>query len=383
MRAWVCVAACVVAAVGVASQGQRHTGSVDPNIRLGLLAEELGLPPVPGANPNGNPAVTREELRCDCLPVNQVCPFDRHGNPTGVGIRISNTRPLKDGQCPVNFNRCCGLRPVTGTPTGPGSNRRCGGRPSLPNYLQAVPPQAEFAEYPWMAVVLGPGNAYLGGGVLIRNQWVLTAAHKIPNARGLKVRLGDYDLSQPQDHPDFPHLELAVTNVIIHPGFNSETLVNDVALLQLESSVPVNQYPHIGLACLPEQRQKFEGQSQCFVSGWGKDVFDSSGQFQKILKEVDVPIVNNFACEHRLQQTRLGDVFRLDFDSFVCAGGIKGKDACSGDGGSPLVCPTPNGYTVVGLVAWGIGCAEGDVPGVYVNVANFVDFIEGYVGPLH
>lgn len=51
-----------------------------------------------------------------------------------------------------------------------------------------------------------------------------------------------------------------------------------------------------------------------------------------------------------------------------------------GDGGAPLVCQTNQGFTVVGLVAWGIGCAEGNVPGVYVNVANFVNFIERHTG---
>lgn len=54
-----------------------------------------------------------------------------------------------------------------------------------------------------------------------------------------------------------------------------------------------------------------------------------------------------------------------------------GKDACTGDGGSPLVCETGKGGTwqVVGLVAWGIGCADYGIPGAYVNVPNYVDWI--------
>lgn len=78
----------------------------------------------------------------------------------------------------------------------------------------------------------------------------------------MKVRLGDYDLTQAVDHPNYPHLEVGVKNVIIHPNFNSKSLVNDVGLLELDRPVPVQQYPHIGLACLPNQGQKFEGQRE-------------------------------------------------------------------------------------------------------------------------
>lgn len=47
-----------------------------------------------------------------------------------------------------------------------------------------------------------------------------------------------------------------------------------------------------------------------------------------------------------------------------------------GDGGAPLVCPTSTGqYQVVGLVAWGIGCAASGVPGVYINVYNYLSWI--------
>ena len=59
-----------------------------------------------------------------------------------------------------------------------------------------------------------------------------------------------------------------------------------------------------------------------------------------------------------------------------CAGGEKGKDACEGDGGAPLVCQSESGlWHVVGLVAWGVDCALEDVPGVYVNIYKYIDFI--------
>ena len=54
-----------------------------------------------------------------------------------------------------------------------------------------------------------------------------------------------------------------------------------------------------------------------------------------ILKEIDLPLVNHDDCEDKLRQTRLGEDFKLH-DSFVCAGGVYGKDTCQGDSGGPL-----------------------------------------------
>merc|ERR1739840_52756 len=65
-------------------------------------------------------------------------------------------------------------------------------------------------------------------------------------------------------------------------------------------------------------------------------------------------------------------------DSFMCAGGEDNKDACKGDGGGPLACqdPTTGRYVLTGITAFGIGCGNKDVPGVYADVAAFTPWIQ-------
>merc|ERR1739844_285062 len=112
--------------------------------------------------------------------------------------------------------------------------------------------------------------------------------------------------------------------------------------------------------------------------GWGKDRFGSAGQYQVVLKEIDLPVVSNNQCQERLRSTRLGEKYKLH-DSFLCAGGFNGKDTCKGDGGSPLVCPSkydPNTYVQAGIVAWGIGCGEDGTPGVYASVSKAACWID-------
>lgn len=49
-----------------------------------------------------------------------------------------------------------------------------------------------------------------------------------------------------------------------------------------------------------------------------------------------------------------------------------------GDGGSPLVCPTPDNvqqYHQAGIVSWGIGCGS-ETPGVYTDVSKFRNWID-------
>lgn len=61
----------------------------------------------------------------------------------------------------------------------------------------------------------------------------------------------------------------------------------------------------------------------------------------------------------------------------ICAGLTQGgKDACQGDSGGPLVVNSVQ----VGVVSWGIGCAQAGYPGVYASVPNLRSWISSTTG---
>ena len=125
--------------------------------------------------------------------------------------------------------------------------------------------------------------------------------------------------------------------------------------------------------CLPDSSFS---QSSCVVTGWGRKAFGAE-DIQSVLKAVTLPVVDDFECESALRRTRLGGGFTLH-DSFVCAGGKAGRDACTGDGGSALACEDPQQpgrYVQLGVVSWGIGCGTPGLPGVYADVRQFTDWI--------
>ena len=135
------------------------------------------------------------------------------------------------------------------------------------------------------------------------------------------------------------HQDRDVEHISTHPRFSGlKRVENDITLLHLKQDFKLDT--HLDTICLPDFINDREGnyiKSNCVVMGWGKESFEERSP-QNVLKQVELPIVDNDKCERQLQQTRLGSKFDLD-KSFLCAGGIEGADACTGDGGGPMVCP--------------------------------------------
>ncbi|GFS39960.1 phenoloxidase-activating factor 2 [Nephila pilipes] len=332
------------------------------------------LPAFPVQSKTSNPFINRQTSDSNvCQPNEVCCQIYFVGNTDdaddGNYYPVATPPPEPSFPSPPRYpnkgksSDACGVRKVYGIQ----------GRLKQLQYSADV---SEFGEYPWQVAILkkvvGDKNLYLCGGVLISPQWIATVAHCIKKDKTspLLVRLGEWDVNRKDE--SYPYTEKDVTTIVVHPDFDPESLDNDLALIRMTDPVD-SRIPHITPACLPFPGQVFDNQ-KCWVSGWGKDFFGPKGEYQNVLKEVDVPVVSRAMCSTELRSTNLGPDFKLH-PGFLCAGGEAGKDACTGDGGSPLVCTSNGLWYVVGLVSWGIGCGQPGVPGVYVNVLYYTDWI--------
>nr|CAD7456199.1 unnamed protein product [Timema tahoe] len=314
------------------------------------------------------------------------------------------------------------------TPT-VGSFETCGVQRADPNTISPLALRIQdvdeeetyLGEFPWMLAVLGAaqGRKYICGASLIHPQVALTAAHCVKNfsAGDLLVRAGEWD-PRTKDEP-LPYQDRAVNSIIRHLSHRPDTLYHDVALLVLQE--PFVENDNVGVVCLPGPGARFN-LVNCVASGWGQDKLGTQETFQTPLKKVELPIVPHDECQKKLRTTRLGPFFKLHgsficaggesgrdtcqaeraaetsarYDTvfphrreerqahlpcmilFICAGGESGRDTCQGDGGGPLVCPLSDvtgRYVQVGVVSWGIGCGDTQVPAVYSNVARYTQWI--------
>lgn len=62
-------------------------------------------------------------------------------------------------------------------------------------------------------------------------------------------------------------LVIPIQRVIIHPGFNSTNMDQDVALLELVVPAPLTYT--IQPVCLPSPVHSFQETAECYITGWG------------------------------------------------------------------------------------------------------------------
>ncbi|XP_067237779.1 trypsin-like isoform X1 [Chanodichthys erythropterus] len=228
---------------------------------------------------------------------------------------------------------------------------------------------AAVGSWPWQVSIQSASfGGHFCGGSLINKDWVLSAAHCFQSSS--LGTIGVYVGLQSQLGSNPNQVYRTASQVITHPSYNNATNDNDIAMLQLSSSVSFSDY--INPVCLAAAGSTFAAGTESWVTGWG--VLQSGGnQISDILQEVMIPIVSNSDCNNAYR----GGIT----SNMICAGLLNqgGKDSCQGDSGGPMVFKNGSLWTQSGIVSFGQGCAEPSFPGVYTRVSQYQDWINSYM----
>ena len=222
-----------------------------------------------------------------------------------------------------------------------------------------VNPACPDCKYPFMVSIQSSWGGHFCGGSLVREDWIVTAAHCVlgDSPSNLSVKIGLHD-----QYGTTGSETRYVDQVITHPNYDTWSLDNDYALLHLTE--PSSFEP---IKLITDESHDNDG-VWTTTMGWGST--SSGGWSSDVLLEVGVPVDDD--C---------GYIGNEITSNMVCAGDSNGgEDSCQGDSGGPLIVEWNGEYELIGIVSWGYGCADAGYPGVYSRIEPKKDWFFSYIG---
>ncbi len=207
------------------------------------------------------------------------------------------------------------------------------------------------------------------GGSLIHKDGVyvvLTAAHCVENlTTKLSVSMKANRASEITKDTLVP-----IKAIVVHPGYDKNIIVNDLALLILDERSPLLQDSTITTIPLHANSDEFAGRELTAI-GFGN--ISSYGDL--FLDQMQSVVLNEVLLS---ECSRSGPDYRTVDQRQICAGNKNQgkKDTCYGDSGGPLIVETATGPEQIGIVSWGMDCAQSGAPGVYTRPSAFSDWIK-------
>jgi hypothetical protein len=228
-----------------------------------------------------------------------------------------------------------------------------------------------ISDFPWQVYFIS-GNFRCGGSI-IGNRWIVTAAHCTKDNTGAEIPASEMSVVVGVNNPSNP-LDgklYQVSQAIVNSGFNDQTLLDDIALLELVDTINFANAKPIKLVTSTDVAEgAIDPGVMSWVTGWGY-IQVNPNVLPTSLQKVQLPIVSLAQAE-----TVWGTTIPA---TDLMAGFLNGnKDACNGDSGGPLVVPVLGEYKLAGIVSW--GSQNCNTYGAYTRVSDFIDWIKTNTG---
>uniref|UniRef100_A0A672SIQ8 trypsin n=1 Tax=Sinocyclocheilus grahami TaxID=75366 RepID=A0A672SIQ8_SINGR len=199
---------------------------------------------------------------------------------------------------------------------------------------------------PYMVYIRDKFTRQACGGFLVREDYVMTAAHCIQS--NLMAYLG---VDNNNHLPDGVEVD-----PIPHPKFNMKRKGHDIMLLKLKTAAILNK--NVSTIALPKpENEKIS--KDCMVIGWGWQDYHNESP-SNVLKEANVTLIDSENC---------GTADTL------CTEGSTGP--AQGDSGGPLVC----GGVAQGIVSFYKNHTNADYLTVYTHISNYFSWIHDNMKP--
>lgn len=254
---------------------------------------------------------------------------------------------------------------------------------------------AEQGAWPWMTLlaVIDPAappggrqvRVFRCGGILINQDYVLTAAHCLfntdenPPLQAQDIRIAYNQIEAPGSLSGY---QTFAAEIIIHPDYDEylhSGLSDDIALLRLDTPASVvTAFPALAsqtdintLELLTES----ERDDIALALGWGQT---EGGGVASTLQQVYLDYIPRSECNQQWGGVHISDKMICAAELYPPEDASHGQDTCFGDSGGPLLIETGTETPVsIGITSFGTSeCGSPVPPGVYTNVPYYRDWID-------
>ncbi|KAI8318240.1 trypsin-like serine protease [Martensiomyces pterosporus] len=243
---------------------------------------------------------------------------------------------------------------------------------------------APKGSYPYLVKLTigskGDGNC---GGTILSDTTVVTAAHCLVDSESgrvnppeeVSVGFGDNNVTLQQ--------QVKANKVYIHPGYNSSTVVHDIAII----TFPKIKLDGDKVQSIPIYKGKLPPGTALTALGWGKTNTELTfNKLSDVLLSTTVKTGNIDDCKKFLPRFESSDGLEICTENKL----TPNTDVCQGDSGTGLIINVDGKPYLAGLVSYGYGfdakgeldktCALDSGFGIYAHVNSYLDFINGAAG---